>query len=190
MNGSSPPALPTTTRAPAGAHTTDGPDDRHGPSGLGGAAPPDRFATRLVVAGCSRRKAVTDRPVPALELYQGGCVPALRARLGRIPAARRRIRLLSAEHGLLAADSLLPPYDRRLTAERATELRPQVAAQLDVEFIRDGTPTEVLLIAEPLYLVLIADLLAWPARPSVTWLPDPGTDWPAAADILDRWSWA
>lgn len=151
---------------------------------------PGRFASRLLIAGCSRRKAETDRPVPALQLYQGGCVPALRARIGGNLAARARTRFLSAEHGLVTADSLLPRYDRSLSLGRATELRPRVAAELDAEFAENGVPDEVLLIAEPLYLVLVADLLALPGRPAVIWLPDPGGDWPAAAAVLDRWRWA
>lgn len=53
----------------------------------------------LIILGCSRRKLQTDIPVPALELYQGGCVPQLRERLGYNEAWRAPIRILSAAHG-------------------------------------------------------------------------------------------
>lgn len=69
---------------------------------------------RLVIAGCSRRKKPAAVPVPALELYQGGSIPWLRARLGEHPGLRQRVRILSAEHGLLTADSPVLPYDRPL----------------------------------------------------------------------------
>ncbi|KWW97746.1 hypothetical protein TH66_19905 [Carbonactinospora thermoautotrophica] len=142
----------------------------------------------LVIAGCSRRKTPTRVPVPALELYQGGIAPQLRRRLGARPEFRERIRFLSAEHGLITADQRLLPYDRPLTAARAVELRPRMAEAIADEFAARGVPEHVLIVAEPLYLVLLADLLAHPARPLLHWIPDP-RDWPRAAAVLDAWRW-
>ena len=152
-------------------------------------------ARRLVIAGCSRRKLATAMPVPALELYQGGCVPALRARLGAHPSCRRRVRILSAEHGLVGADTALLPYDRPLTLERAVALQPAVLAALtpELSLTPDGPPGQVELLAllEPLYLVPLAGVLALPGpgRPRIHWVPDPTEGWPAAAAILDAWGW-
>ena len=109
--------------------------------------------------------------------------------LGRTPARRARIRILSAQHGLVAADTPLAWYDRALDAARAVELRPAVRQRLTDEFDADGTPEEILIIAEPLYLVPLADLLALPGRPPIHWIPDHADGWPAAATILDRWGW-
>lgn len=142
----------------------------------------------LVIVGCSAEKTSTDRALPALDLYDGGCVPAVRTRLGDIPPLRRRVRFLSALHGLITADTPLDPYDLPLNPVRAHQLRPQVAAQLRVE-LTAGVPGDVLVIAEPLYLVLLADLLALPNRPRVHWVPDHAHGWPQAAAILDRWHW-
>jgi hypothetical protein len=123
-----------------------------------GWAPDDPVTGRLVIVGCSRRKRATDVPVPALELYEGGCVPELRTRIGAHPQHRARVRVLSGEHGLLTADTPVLPYERPLDEHRIGELRPQVTATLLAEAIRDGMPRHLLLVAEPRYLSLLADL--------------------------------
>ncbi len=161
-------------------------------------------AGNLVIAGCSRRKLDTAIPVPALELYQGGCIPTLRARLGPRPRFRQRVRILSARHGLVSADRALLPYDEPLTLERAIALQPAVLAELTSQLglagsstsTEGGSPIELLALLEPLYLVPLAGLLALPgpSRPRIRWVPDPGGageagGWPAAAAILDAWGW-
>ncbi|MGH3778363.1 MAG: hypothetical protein ACRDRR_21915 [Pseudonocardiaceae bacterium] len=145
--------------------------------------------SRMVILGCTARKALTPGPLPALELYEGGCVPQLRARLGGDPRLRARVRFLSAEHGLVTADTPLHPYDRPLDPDRAVALRPAVIATLHRDMTTDGVPYEVLVVAEPLYLVLLADLLALPARPRVHWIPDHAHGWPQARAVLDQWGW-
>jgi len=159
---------------------------RPGPARPTGA---DQDTSRLVIVGCSANKATTAGPLPALELYDGGCVPPLRARLGGQPRLRARVRFLSAEHGLVTADTLLHPYDRPLDGQRAVELRPHVASALGRDMAAHGVPEEILLVAEPLYLVLLADLLALPARPRVQWIPDHANGWPQARAVLDDWGW-
>ncbi|WP_327009690.1 hypothetical protein OHA72_22145 [Dactylosporangium sp. NBC_01737] len=143
----------------------------------------------LVIVGCSAEKTATRIPLPALDLYDGGCVPPLRARIGHSPQHRSRVRFLSAEHGLITADTRLHPYDRPLDPDRAGELRPQVWAQLQPDLRHDGGPDDILILAEPLYLVLLADLLAIPGRPRLHWIPDHAHGWPDAAVLLDAWGW-
>lgn len=145
--------------------------------------------SRMVIVGCTARKAPTPGPLRALELYDGGCVPPLRARLGGQPRLRARVRFLSAEHGLVTADTPLHTYDRSLDPGRAVELRPTVMAELHREMSANGVPREVLVVAEPLYLVLLADLLALPARPRVHWIPDHAHGWAQARAVLDHWGW-
>jgi hypothetical protein len=99
------------------------------------------------------------------------------------------VRFLSAEHGLITADTPLRPYDRPLEAARAAALRPAVAASLATEMRANGVPSEVLVVAEPLYLVLLADLFALPDRPRVHWVPDHAHGWPQASAVLDQWGW-
>ncbi|MDH6144141.1 hypothetical protein P3T35_006178 [Kitasatospora sp. GP30] len=142
----------------------------------------------LLIAGCSRRKAPERRPLPALERYTGGIAPHLRTRFAGHRTARDRIRFLSAEHGLVHADTLLTPYDRQLTPAHADRLRPLVAEQLTREFKAEGVPDRVLLVLEPLYLVPLADLLEHPGRPTLHWVHDP-RGWAETAAVLDEWRW-
>ena len=146
-------------------------------------------ARHLIIVGCSAEKTPTPQPLPALDLYDGGCVPPLRTRLGHRPELRARVRFLSAQHGLVSADTPLHTYDRPLDPARAAHLRPQVWTGLSAEMADNGMPIDVLIIAEPLYLVLVADLLASPERPRVHWIPDHAHGWPHAAAVLDRWKW-
>jgi hypothetical protein len=153
------------------------------------AAPDDPIAGRMVFVGCSRRKLATTIPVPALQLYQGGAVPALRARVGGRAKLRDRVRILSAEHGLLNADTPVLPYDRPLTPARADQLYAQVGATLMTDLLAHGVPRAVLVVAEPLYLSLIVDLFWIPGlRPALTWVAHHAL-WPHAAAVLDRWGW-
>ncbi|MFE3196845.1 DUF6884 domain-containing protein [Embleya sp. NPDC059237] len=138
----------------------------------------------LVVAGCSRRKHPSESHVPALELYAGGIAPQLRARLGALPPYRARIRFLSAEHGLVHADTPLLPYDRHMTARRRTELERVVGEQVRREWEPSG-PATVLVVADAAYLPL---LCAVPSGIRVRWIPDPH-GWAQAAAVLDSWRW-
>lgn len=142
----------------------------------------------LVVVGCSRRKLATAEPVPALELYQGGCFSALRARVGPV-YARERVRILSARHGLVRADEPLLPYDQPLNMARALGLQPAITESLCREWARDGWPEEVLAILEPLYMVCLAGILALPGRPLVRWVTDLSEGWAKAVAVLDGWGW-
>jgi hypothetical protein len=141
----------------------------------------------MVIAGCSRRKLQTAEPVPALDLYQGGCIPALRTRAQEISWLRSRTWILSAEHGLLHADDLLLPYDRRLDGQRAAWLRPAAARCLRDEFRQRGVPREVLVIAEPLYQLALADLASLAGADRVRLVDDPAREWAKANAVISTW---
>ena len=144
-------------------------------------------ADPMIIAGCSRRKLQTSVPVPALDLYQGGCIPALRARAQEIPWLRSRTWILSAEHGLLHADAPLLPYDRRMDGQRAAWLRPAACRHLRDEFRQRGFPREVLVIAEPLYQLTLADLASLAGADRVRWVDDPAREWEKAGAVIDTW---
>lgn len=149
----------------------------------------DRLLNRLLVVGCTASKAGTSSgPLPALELYNGGIVPSLRDWLITCPQALPRLRFLSAEHGLIHADTQLWHYDRPLDADRATRLRTGVWATLRHEMAANGVPTDVLVVVEPLYMTVLADLLAMPDRPRVHWISD-ARAWPQARTVLTEWEW-
>ena len=144
-------------------------------------------APPMVIAGCSRRKLQTAVPVPALDLYQGGCIPALRARAQEIGWLRSRTWILSAEHGLLHADTPLLPYDRRMDSQRAAWLRPAACRHLRDEFSQHGFPREVLVIAEPLYQLALADLASLAGADRVRWVDDPSRGWENADAVISTW---
>lgn len=86
---------------------------------------------RLLVLACSGRKHRTPRPVPAWYRYDG----VLFRLCKRLQADRRfpsdvRIRILSAEHGLLTPDTPIAWYERRLDDARAAALRESVTHAL------------------------------------------------------------
>lgn len=150
---------------------------------------PVRLGPPLVIVGCSRRKRFTSAPIPALELYEGGCIPQLRRRLGPYRVFCDRLRILSAEHGLIKGDRLLLPYDRVLTAQRAAELQPQVAQALHRDIQTGGLPRTVLVVAEPRYQALVTEALADRfACPDLRTISDV-RDWYAVSTILDGWGW-
>jgi len=132
-----------------------------------------------------------DQLTPALELYQGGCVPQLRERLGGSPEHRARIRLLCAGRGVLHADTQLFADHQPMTQQRSAQLRLYVREKLLTEFAHDGVPREVLVAAEPLYAQLVTDIF-WIAdlRPySTLHTTLPAQHWPHTAAVLDRWGW-
>ena len=144
-------------------------------------------ADPMVIAGCSRRKLQTAVPVPALDLYQGGCIPALRALAQETGWLRTRTWILSAEHGLLHADAPLLPYDRRMDEQRAALLRAAACRQLREEFRQRGVPREVLVITEPLYQLALADLGSLAGADRVRWVDDPAREWAKASTVISTW---
>jgi len=82
----------------------------------------------LLVQGCSKSKNQVTEPVPALELYSGFFFKILgkAIRCGEFDADID-IAILSAEHGLINAETPITHYDRRMDSQRARELRSEVA---------------------------------------------------------------
>ena len=115
-------------------------------------------------------------------------MPSMRAYADARPRGRRGVFVLSGLHGLLDADTVIRPYDRPLDLAQARRLRPFAGAAL-AEALERLVAAELVVLAEPLYLLLIADVLALPARPAVHWFPDPAADFDAAIEVFERWGW-
>lgn len=143
----------------------------------------------LIIVGCSRRKLVTCAPIPALELYQGALVPHLREHLAAADLAyRSRIRILSAEYGLLHPDDLISTYDHQLTTRAEAErLRERVSPRLNADL---GTPAlaHVLVVLDSLYLLAAGRLFDYTPPLRLSIILDP-SDWTSTATILTRWRW-
>ena len=87
---------------------------------------------RLLILSCSQRKHPSHEPLPAIERYDGPLFKVLRRYLRESSHQARDLDvfILSAAYGLIPGDSPTPLYDRKITADRANELRPQVTAVL------------------------------------------------------------
>lgn len=85
----------------------------------------------LLIQGCSKSKNRPEEAVPALELYSGYFFKIIKKAM-RDGDFNERIDLfiLSAEHGLIDADTKISWYDREMDSARAEELAPSVRAEI------------------------------------------------------------
>ncbi|MGI8549323.1 MAG: DUF6884 domain-containing protein [Dehalococcoidia bacterium] len=85
---------------------------------------------RLLLMACSQRKRPDSNLLPAIERYDGPAFRVLRRYLRSVPVQSPEVYILSAEFGLIPASQPIPYYDRRMTAERAREVRDSVRDRL------------------------------------------------------------
>jgi hypothetical protein len=93
---------------------------------------PGRRPTRIALVGCGKEKLST--PAPARELYTGSLF-AMARRFAETTCDRWFV--LSAEHGLVAPETELAPYEAKLAGDSAWSFR--VAAQLAKSVPADAT---------------------------------------------------
>ena len=119
---------------------------------------------RLLILACSQRK----RPAsaPALELYDGPAYRVVRKAL-RNGVHDVEVWILSAEHGLIPADQVVAPYDRRLTRDRAVELAIPVSRVLAGLWQREWD--DVYIEAGKLYQDLLSVAMTWSGSRPVRW---------------------
>jgi hypothetical protein len=85
----------------------------------------------LLVQSCSKSKNRPDEAVTALDLYSGFFFRIIKkARREGAFDPEVELYILSAEHGLLAPETEIEWYDRKMETERAAELAPQVTQAL------------------------------------------------------------
>ncbi|AJT62430.1 hypothetical protein T261_0741 [Streptomyces lydicus] len=144
----------------------------------------DNITDGLLIVSCSRRKAVTSRPVPALDLYQGWVVPLVRARLGAHGAARRRVLILSALHGLIAADHPVTTYEQPMTVEQQRIVSTTAPETLRRHLAAHRTTRALLLMEAP-----YAQALGPVPVQDVRLITDPMDRHDEVHCILDSWSW-
>ena len=94
---------------------------------------------RLLILSCSVRKRAEPALLPATARYDGPAFRVLNRYLRARPPSPPAVFILSAEFGLIPGERCIPWYDRRLTPERAAELRPAVAVILH-ELLDPGRP--------------------------------------------------
>lgn len=106
-----------------------------------------------------------------------------------LSTVRSEIFVLSAKYGLLNADDKILPYDQILTLELAKRLRQEVGLKIKNQLSDNPSDDEILLIAEPLYLVLVADIFSFSIRPRIYWEPDITSEGSFVSSILESWGW-
>lgn len=115
---------------------------------------------RLLVLACSARKHRTPHPVPAWYRYDGVLFQLCK----RLQAERRfppdvRVRILSAEHGVLTPEAPIGWYDRRLDDARAAEMRESVTRALHLA-VEEEEAREVYLALGRTYRAAVGPLPA------------------------------
>lgn len=95
----------------------------------------------LLLIPCSKRKkSYASRP--AIEIYDGPLFRAIRKYFSSgLPAVD--IHIVSAKYGLIAADTIIEPYDQVMTPKRALEMRKDVLSDLS-RLLQKRQYTEVL----------------------------------------------
>lgn len=86
--------------------------------------------SRLLLLACSARKRSDPGRLPAIERYDGPAYRVLRRYVQSRPHDVPDVYILSAQFGLIHGGEPIPVYDRRMTPERAQELRDITAIRL------------------------------------------------------------
>jgi hypothetical protein len=84
----------------------------------------------LVILGCSQRKKLTSRLLPAIDRYDGPVFRVLRKHAQEAPDKSPPACVLSGRFGLIPGQFPIPRYERLLKEEDWTELRTRVEEQL------------------------------------------------------------
>lgn len=113
----------------------------------------------LLLIACTASKRADIGLLPALERYTGPSFRVLRHWL-RNPAHcthQLDVLVLSAEFGLIPASRPIPDYNRRMTAARAQELRPQVQHMLQ-QVLTNASYSHIYVSAGKTYRAMLGDL--------------------------------
>ena len=106
-------------------------------------------ACRLLMLSCSQRKRPGAGLLPAIDRYDGPIYRVLRRYQRGFSTSNPQgnslpdVYILSAKYGLISADQPIVDYERRMTAQRADELRPRVLADLH-DLLRTNTSYQVI----------------------------------------------
>lgn len=88
--------------------------------------------TRCLIVSCTERKVPNTEKIPAVDRYDGPTFRIIRKYLCTTPAEEQDVHILivSAEYGLIQAETPINNYDRKMTAARAIELREAIVRRL------------------------------------------------------------
>src|SRR4051794_5911479 len=80
---------------------------------------------RLLVISCSQRKVLDEKPIPAVDRYDGPAFRVLRKYLREVHDPSLTVQILSAKYGLIDAEYPIPYYDCRMTRPVASTMKPE-----------------------------------------------------------------
>ncbi len=86
---------------------------------------------RFLLISCSQRKRRDAGLLPAIDRYDGPAFQVLRRYLRTTRHPQLQVYVLSAEFGFISSQTPIPYYDRRMTVERARELREKTTEMLE-----------------------------------------------------------
>ena len=120
--------------------------------------------SRLLVLACSQRKRKNPELLPAIERYDGPAYQITRKYLNSIGSVPCRdstpsIFILSAQYGLIAADTVIPHYDRKMTPLRAQELKLSAETRLQ-QVTEHNFFSEMLFCMGKMYQTTLSDTLS------------------------------
>lgn len=97
------------------------------------------YMSTLLVQSCSATKNQVTEPTRAIDVYDGYFFRIIKKAIRENEfRAELDVCILSAEHGLIEPNEKIVTYDRRMTADRAAELRDSVTDDLIQQIERGG----------------------------------------------------
>lgn len=116
---------------------------------------------RLLVISCTDRKTKTGgAEIPAFDLYDGPSFKILKKALKEKEIAPTRIVILSAKYGLIEPDTLIPPYNLKMTDTLAKMHRARVVNQLRLT-VEETKPSEIFLFLSDVYQGAVMPVSQW-----------------------------
>jgi hypothetical protein len=104
----------------------------------------------VLLISCSHTKTQDDDLVPAIDRYDGPAFRVLRRYLRETRDPKLRVFVLSAEFGLISCRKSIPYYNRRMTRDRAFDLRKRCSAKLE-KTVRRRPFKELFICASTVY---------------------------------------
>ena len=87
----------------------------------------------LLIIPCSKRKVLSERRIPAIDLYDGPFYRILRKFFRQHDVSQYiDILILSAKYGLIKSYDLISTYNERMTPHRAKEFSPDIYSFLKI----------------------------------------------------------
>jgi hypothetical protein len=147
-----------------------------------------RPAQGLVIVSSCLKQCRRDIPATVGEPHRRECLLHLREHFAAGSPFGPRVRVVSAEHGMLRIDDHVGDDRLLMNKADAIHLRTRISSQLAADLATMPAGGRVLLVGDPLYLLAVEDIFDHVSRLTLTWIPDQ-RGWRKAAATLAQWGW-